>query len=871
MAYSALLPPIQRGAKFANKRRWKRKKIKLLSALITAGFVLFVLFLISTAIVFGYFAREIPAPDRLTSRAIEQSTRIYDRSGVLLYNIHGDENRTLVTLDKIPQNLRDATIATEDKNFYKHKGFDVTGYFRSVKDLVFQKRLIGGSTLTQQLVKNTLLTRERTVTRKIKEFILSVQIERRYTKDQILQIYLNEIPYGGTAWGVEAAANQYFGKHVWQLNLVQSAILAGLPQSPSVYSPFGPDPKAYIGRTQVVLGLMRQDGYITGDQEQKALKQLPHVKFANFGEGILAPHFSLFVKQQLEEKYGVRLVEEGGLQVTTTLDLKLQNMAQKAVADNIKTTGKALRMSNGAAMIENTKTGEILAMVGSKNYFAKDIPGNFNVATQGLRQPGSALKPFNYVTGFEKGYNPATMFLDLKTNFGGGYSPGNYCDCFNGPLSVRVALASSFNVPAVKMLAVNGLSNVLDTLRDFGITTLDDPNKYGLSLTLGGGAIKLHELTNAYAILGNEGKKVSPVTVLKVKDANGKVLEQFNPGDFVKNNNDQVVTPEYAYLIDNILSDPTAKYLSYGSYWANKLNFRKGIAVKTGTSEEKVDNWVFGFTNSYVVGTWVGNNDNTPMDPSVSSGITGAAPIYTNIMGQLLAGKKVTDFNRPSGIINAKVNALTGQKPVPGVRTKYEIFTKWQPPPEDDMHVKVTICKPSGLIANESCKNAGLAVTKTYFVLTDPYTRLFQPYFKYCKPCPPTKKDTRIYSPNGPEGDLVVKITKPEDGANVGSKDFTVKATASGPNPIDRVEFYFYGSATPDAVDTSPPYGASFFDVAPGDYTIKAIVYDSEGNSSEDAISLTVAGGTPLGPPISKKLLDSSVVPNYWRRYNLYA
>ena len=837
MQYSLLPPPSGKNGRLLHKRRWKRKKIKLLNAAVTAGFVLFILFLLSTAVVFGYFAREIPSPDRLTNRNVEQSTKIYDRKGVLLYNVHGDQNRTLVTLDKVPVYLKDATIAIEDKTFYKHKGFDVGGLVRAARDLIFDKRLSGGSTLTQQLVKNALLTPERTVTRKIKEFILSVQIERRYTKDQILQIYLNEIPYGGTAWGVEAASNQYFGKHVWELDLTESAIVAGFPQRPSVYSPFGPDPKAYVERTKDVLRRMREDGYIKPEQEQKALKKLPKVKFAKFGEGILAPHFSLYVKQLLEEKYGTKLVQEGGLQVTTTLDLKLQNMAQKAVAENIRLNGKAYEMSNGAAVIENTKTGEILAMVGSKDYFAKDIPGNFNVATQGLRQPGSALKPFNYITGFKKGYNPATMYIDTRTDFGGGYIPGNYCNCFNGPMPVRVALGSSRNIPAVKMLGVNGVSEVINTLKDFGITTLDDPNQYGLSLTLGGGAIKLYELTNAYAILGNAGKEVKPIAILKIADINGKVIEEFKRDEFTKSEGKQVATPEHVYLINNILSDPVAKYLDYGPYWAHRLNFRKGIAVKTGTSEMKIDNWSFGYSDLYTVGTWVGNNDNKPMSPRLASGITGAAPIYREIMEKLLAGKQLSDFKRPSGVVSAKVNALTGQKPVSGVKTKTELFTKWQPPPDDDMHVTKRICKPSGLLANSSCEEAGKAVTKTYFVLTDPYTRIFQPSLRYCKPCPPTKADKKIYSSTNVDGDFTVKITSPTDGDIVG-KDFDVIVTVSSPNPVTKVEFYIGGSATPDAVDNVAPYSGSFLDVSEGNYEIKVIAYDTQGNDVDERIDI---------------------------------
>ena len=701
-----------------------------------------------------------------------------------------------------------------------------------MRDAVFRKRVTGASTLTQQLVKNALLSPERTITRKAKEFILSIQIERRYTKDEILQIYLNEIPYGGTAWGSEAAANQYFGKNVWELNLVESAILAGFPQSPTVYSPFGSDPQAYIERTKDVLRRMKEDDYITKEQEEKAIQELPKVKFASFGQDIKAPHFSIYVKTLLEQKYGARLVQEGGLKVTTTLDLKLQNMAQKAVRDQVAAENY-LRVSNGAAVIEKSKTGEILAWVGSKNYFAKDIPGQFDIVSQAIRQPGSALKPFNYLTGFEKGYTPATMFIDIRTDFGGGYRPGNYDDREHGPIAVRPALGNSYNIPAVKMLGVNGLEDMLDTMERVGVTTLTDPSQYGLSLTLGGGAIRLKELTNAYAILGNGGKSVSPVVILKVTDSQGNIIEEYKKPETPR----QAVKPEHAYLVNNILSDPTAKYAGYGTFWAGELNFRKDIAVKTGTSELKIDNWTFGYSPTYVIGTWVGNNDNSPMHPSLSSGVTGAAPIYRVISRKLFAGKKVESWSRPKGVVSAKVDSLSGMKPGKySSSTKTEIFAKWQvPTQEDDMHKEVRICTPTGLLANESCEAAGKAKTKVYLVLYDPYTKLFRPGFKYCKPCPPTKVDPNVYTPKA--DNLSVVITSPDDGDSVGAS-FTVKTQVAGPNPIAAVEFYL--DEDWKATKTKEPYSYKFTGVSSGDYTITVRAYDDSGDSVEESIDVEV-------------------------------
>ena len=811
----------------------------------TFGFVFFVLFLIGSAVAFGFFARELPSPNKLSDKNFDQATKIYDRNGSLLYNVFGDQNRTLVTLDKIPADIKNATVAIEDKNFYKHKGFDPVGYIRAVREIAFDRQLQGGSTLTQQLVKNTLLSSERTITRKIKEFILSVQIERRFSKDEILQMYLNEVPYGGTAWGIEAASQEYFGKHVWELKLVESAILAGLPQKPSVYSPHGSNPEAYVERTKNVLRRMREDGYITEEQEKKAAEQLPKVKFARFGEGIKAPHFSIHVKNLLEEKYGPQLVQQGGLRVTTTLDLNLQNMAQKVVRDQVASE-KNLQVSNGAAMIENTKTGEVLAWVGSKNYFAKDIPGQFDIVSQALRQPGSALKPFNYLTGFENGYTPATMFIDEKTDFGAGYAPGNYCDCFNGPMPVRVALASSRNIPAVKMLAVNGVPETIRKLNSFGITTLSDSGDYGLSLTLGGGAIKLLELTNAYAILGNLGKEVSPVVILKVTDSSGKIIEEFNTEEFKNKDGNRVTAPEYAYLINHILSDPKAKYLDYDTYWAHQLNFKSNLAVKTGTSEHRIDNWAFGYTPELAIGVWVGNNDNSSMRGA--SGVTGAAPIFRGIAHKLLDSRKVVNWEKPENVVSAKVDSLTGLKPGPGASTKVEFFAKWQIPTQDnDMYVEKRICSPSGLLVNPSCEAAGLAVTKRYLVLYDPYTKIFKLGYTRCKPCPPTKVDTNTYDSSG-DGDFSLQITSPSDGSTVGN-NFTVKASVSSPNTVLSVEFYLDGGAP--KVDAFSPYQVTFSSVPNGDHEILVRAYDSSGDSVEKTIDINV---NPSGGPLDKEI-----------------
>lgn len=837
MSYSILPPPKKSHSRLLKYRRTKRRKVKILAALVTAGFIFFVVSILATAIAFGYFAKDLPSPTKLTDRSPSQSTKIFDRTGKkLLYNIYGDQNRTLVKLDKIPKELQQATIAIEDQNFYRHKGFDFSGIARSLKEIVVDKKLQGGSTLTQQLVKNALLSQERTVTRKIKEVILSIQIERRYSKSEILQIYLNEIPYGGTAWGVEAASNQYFGKDVSELNLTESAILAGLPQSPSIYSPFASDSKAYIARTTSVLRRMREDGYIKKEQEAKSIKELPDVKFAAFGQGIKAPHFAIYVKKLLEEKYGEQRVLQGGLQVTTSLDLDIQEQAQKIVLDQVNSAqNKKLRVGNGAAVVQNSKTGEILALVGSKDYFATDIQGNFDVATQGLRQPGSALKPFNYITGFGKGLTPSTLWLNQKTDFGGGYAPLNYDSNYFAPGQTRYVLANSLNIPAVEHLAVIRLPSMLKTLSNFGITTLNKPDTYGLSLTLGGGAIKLYELTNAYAILGNQGKYHPKVAILKVTDSSGKVLEEFKPKD-----GEQLVPYTHVYLLDNILSDKNAKSQGYGTYWANRLHFRDGIGVKTGTSEYKTDNWTFGYTNSYTVGVWVGNNDNTPMNPALASGVTGAAPIYHDIMEAILKGKPQENFTRPEGIVEMTVDSQTGMRPNPnnpGVATRSEFFDKNNLPQVDDMRVKVRICKPSGLLSTPACEAAGLSEDRYYLVMYDPYWKQFKNGQTYCNPCPPTEKDTSVTAPEIIKP--TITITSPGSGATV-TKSFTVEATVTSVANITEVEFTINTAAPQTKTDSSAPYKGSFTNIANGTYTITVTATDDAGNSNASSILITV-------------------------------
>jgi len=655
-----------------------------LTKLIFFGLIGFIFLVI---VMFFWYGRDLPTPGKLAASNLSESTKILDRNGLVLYDIYNQQNRTYVSLSGIPKYLQEATIATEDKDFYGNKGFSVWGYGRALKDMLLFHRLTGGSTLTQQLVKNTLLTSERTISRKIKEFILAIQVDKKYKKDEILELYLNVAPYGGTNVGVEAASESYFGKKAKDLSLVEAAILAGFPQRPSYYSPYGPNPKAYIDRTKSVLRRMREEGYITKKQEEDSVKALPNVKFLEKKQSIKAPHFSFYVKDILVKQFGENIVENGGLQVTTTLDYKLQEKAEEIVKEEVE-DARYLKVGNGASIVLDPKNGEILAMVGSKDFFAtesgtkkEDFEGQFNVITQGLRQPGSSIKPVTYATALEKGYTASSLLMDTKTVFpnqgGKDYEPHNYDGKYHGPVQVRFALGSSLNVPAVKMLAMVGVKNMLITANNMGLTTLapSDENikRFGLSITLGGGEVKPIDLASSYTAFANGGYRTEPVSILKVKDRKGNVL--FEKKDVSRK---QVLPAEVAFMVSHMLLDNNARLLTFGEN--SYLNIRgKTVAVKTGTTDDKRDNWTVGWTPNVLVLSWVGNNDNSEMG-NVASGVTGAAPIWRRIILEALKNRPNEDFVKPDKVIALTIDSYVGGLPVDGKPTRSEYFIKGTEP-----------------------------------------------------------------------------------------------------------------------------------------------------------------------------------------------
>src|SRR3990167_3277028 len=584
-----------------------------------------------------FFAASVPSPSELSSRGVAQATKIYDRNGELLYDIFKDQNRTPIKLEEVPEVVKQATISIEDKDFYKHQGFSIIGLIRGlIYEPLVRQRAQGGSTLTQQLVKNALLTGERSLVRKIKEFILAVQVERAYSKDQILGMYLNEIPYGGTAYGIEAAANLYFGKSAKDLNLAEASLLAGLPQRPSVYSPYGTRPELSKARQKEVLNRMVDDKYITSDQAKFASEESLAYRTSRSEQGFKAPHFVLYVKEKLIEQFGDKMVESGGLRVTTTLDYELQKKVEEIIKKEIENLSGA-KVGNGAAIVLDPKTGQILSMVGSKDYFGKSLPEgckegvsctfepNVNVALR-PRQPGSATKPIAYSKSLEKGYTANQVYMDVKTEFPGGnmptYIPVNYDGQFHGPVQMRYALGNSYNITAVKNLALVGVKDVLELGYRMGLTTWEpseeNVNNVGLSLTLGGKEVRLLDLVSAFSVLANKGFQIDPVSILKVTDSQGKTLFEYHPPEGRK-----VLDPGIAYIISDILSDNGARTAAFGSN--SVLNIPgKAVAVKTGTTDKKESNLAVGYTPSVVVGVWVGNNDNSLMSSTIASGVTGA-------------------------------------------------------------------------------------------------------------------------------------------------------------------------------------------------------------------------------------------------------
>lgn len=707
-------------------------KILGLIPLAKKSFILLFVMLAACVILFYFFIlKDLPLPTKLSSTNTPQSTQIFDRNQKLLYTIYSEKNQTFIPLSSIPKYMQQATIVIEDKDFYRHGAIDLRGIFRALIAIIFQHQIQGGSTLTQQLVKNSLLTPERTVLRKIKEVVLSFATEAIYSKDKILEMYLNQAPFGGTSWGLEAGALTYFGKHAKDLDLAESALLSGLPEAPTTNSPFGAHPEYAKNRQKIILNKMYEAGYISARQKENAIKK--HLNFKKVSDKILAPHFVLYVKDLLVKKYGQDLVSQGGLKVITSLDLALQDFAQEAVLSEVDKLGE-YHVTNGGSLITNPATGEILAMVGSKNYFDTKIEGNVNV-TLALRQPGSAIKPINYAVGLMNKYTAATPFVDQKICFpnprGKDYCPVNYDGKWHGVVQLRYALGNSINIPAVKMLKLNTVEAMIATSSAMGITTFTDPDRYGLSLTLGGGDVTMIEMAQAFGVLANQGYKIKLSPILKITKNDGKILEKYNPPKspiFGK----KILPSTVSFIISDILADNSARSIEFGENSALKIK-DKIVSVKTGTTNDFRDNWTIGYTPSFVVATWVGNNDNSPMN-NLASGITGAAPIWNKIMSHLLKDKLQEPLQRPVGVIQKKICSTSGLLPPPdgtpnACPTRFEYFIKGTDPFKTDPGMqKVWIDKTTNNLA--APKQTDNVEERDSLIVTDPTGD------SYCLTCP---------------------------------------------------------------------------------------------------------------------------------------
>jgi len=847
---------------------------KLVLATYLASFSLFALLFgtIAILVVIAYFARDLPNPNSLLDRDNELSTIIKDRNGNPIYEVFGEKNRSIVKFENVAPHIWHATLATEDSDFYKHKGYDLLAYVRAVKNIAFGEGLQGGSTLTQQVIKNTLLTQERTVTRKIKELILALQLENKYSKDEILQMYLNETPYGGQNYGVLTATKYYFDKHPSQLSIAESAYIAGLPQSPSKYSYYSSNPQLGLDRKDYVLYLMNERGWLNKNGQREFLNNEDYekakkekLKFKRAVATFEAPHFVFYVKELLEERLGKDVVEQGGLQVTTTLDLSVQKTAQDIVKKEIEAS-KGLNVGNGALVAINPKNGHVLAMIGSKDYFADSEPADcvsgitgensctfepaLNVALAN-RQPGSSIKPITYITMIENGYTAAFPFLDVPTTFIGdetnnkAYKPMNYDGKYYGIVSLRKALANSLNITAVKALKIVGVDAMIQTAENLGISTFKDRSRFGLALTLGGGETKLLEMTGAFAAFANKGEFHQPVAILEIKNSKGQTIYKWRDSK-----GRQAVTPESAFIISDILSDDGARSMVFGA--GSMLNIPGyKVAVKTGTTDDKRDNYAMGYTPSIAVGVWVGNNNNEKMNPAVASGLTGASPIWSKFMTAYLKGKKNEPFPVPKNVKKIEVDSLTGMLPVKDESKRSEWFTVGsEPTATSNWYQRLEVCEEDGKIANDACKKADKTEVKSFIKVIaelpewQPFVDRWveQNYKDKEEYFPPSAESALEFDEDGDvEKDVDPKISFPglEDGDTL-PLEFRLSVEVSSPNDIEYVRFSVDGDSVGE--DKSVPYGYTFKftpDQA-GEHEFSVRAEDEDGREGKKTIKLNI-------------------------------
>lgn len=813
----------------------KKKVFKLL------GTAVLILFFFSLAM-FAYYSKDLPDPNRLNSRLVAESTKIYDRDGELLYDIFGETKRTLIDFEEMPQSIKDATVAIEDKDFYNHKGIDFSRIISSaVYDVVTLSKAQGASTITQQFIKNALLTNEKKWSRKIKEIVLAIQIERKFSKEEILKLYLNEAPYGANIYGIESASQSFFQKPAAELTLAESAYLAAIPQAPTLYSPYGPNRDRLDARKDTVLRFMKDQGYISEEEMGAAMEE--GVVFSPVRDAILAPHFVLYIQNELVKKYGEKTLQEGGLQITTTLDLDLQVAAEEAIAERAETNANQWNAHNAALVSIDPKTGQVLAMVGSKNFFDEDIDGQVNVALR-PRQPGSSFKPYIYATAFKEGYSPATMLMDVVTNFGefGGeeYTPLNYNNKVFGPVSMRQALAGSLNIPAVKTILLVGVKNAIKTAQNMGISTLTDTSRYGPSLVLGGGEVKLLDHVSAYSVFANNGVRHEPVTILKITDNNGKVLEEYK-----EKSGQRVLDEQVAFLINSVLSDNNARSITFGQ--RNWLTLPgRPVAAKTGTTQEYRDAWTVGYTPQIATGVWVGNNDNSEMKPGAAGG-TVAAPIWNSYMKKALTDKNAENFYRPEQIRDIAVDRVSGKLPTQNTfETKPEVFASFAEPSEfDDVHLTFKIDKNTQRPATDKTPKNDI-VEQIYTVLHSqkPNEENWE------NPVTVWSLQNGYAYPGIEEGyhplqQFELRLIEPKSGATITDFPLVITAKAKSKYGIKNIKVLF----DDEEIFSGETDELSYFFSNPkpdGDHIIEIIAEDNDGETESVKRTVTYAFGKSL-------------------------
>lgn len=791
-----------------------------------------------------WVSASLPDPNKLLDRVVPLSTKIYDRTGkVVLYDVYGVQRRTQVELTALPPHLITATLAAEDREFYTHRGFRLKSFLRAIWANLSSSSRQGGSTITQQLVKNAILTPEKTYTRKLKELILSIQIERTFTKDQILKMYFNEIPYGGPVYGAAAAAEYYFGKPVGELSLAESAILAALPQSPSRLSPYGPNRDLLIARQHWILDSMVDLGQLKTEEAKTAKTE--EVTFQPPREQITAPHFVFYIRNYLSQRFGEQAVEQGGLKVVTTLDLDHQGAAEKAVVEGGEKNAKQWGASNAALVSLDAKTGEILAMVGSRDYFDEDIDGQVNVVTR-PRQPGSSFKPIVYAAAFRRGFQPETILYDVVTSFpnadGKPYEPHNYNDKEHGPVSMRSALAGSLNIPAVKTLYLAGIGNVLDLADELGYTTLTQRSRFGLSLVLGGGEVKLLEHVGAYSAFAQDGTRVVPAGVLKVEDSKGNLLEEFKPKRL------NALEPQVARQVANVLSDNNARSFIFGATSALILPDRP-VGAKTGTTNDYRDAWTIGFTPTLVAGVWVGNNDNTEMKRGADGSVV-AAPIWQNYLKAVTAGTPVTTFTPPdpAPLTNpALAGGLTSGVTVIIDRSTGKLATDLTPP---SLREERTYRAPHSILHFVNPDDpTGPPPTNP---AADPQYSAWESAVQrwateqgIIPEAPPTEVDDAHVPANAP----TVQILNPIANQRIDSREVTVAVSVSAPRGVSRVTYELSGRT----IGTVRQYPFTLVttledpSLINGFATLRATAYDDIDNQGTHSIDINLM--LPALPP----------------------